>query len=314
MMPLRYAGLFVGIGFLVLGCAAPTPTSTLVPVTVTPRPVTALPSLTPLPTVTPAPSLISSLPTGAPPSAFPSQIAATPGTSAPPVSTSALLAITPIVGLTPVASEPKPLPGSPPPLDIKLPPHWKLGYSIVPVRYGPEEAGMNVAAYSGPVQGGTAQIIVLWGFPSLGPPPTPAGPQSLTTVPGTPAPDLQMQLLWADGYRLLQGTVVDITCNMGNYGQRNDFTVGGLPAVGQYYGVSQCQGEPDAMGWFAGVNQYGGNFLFYVNIQPPEAYNNARAEVQKILDTVVFRKPAATPVAPPPTNTVPAAPGTAAPK
>ena len=44
-------------------------------------------------------------------------------------------------------------------------------------------------------------------------------------------------------------------------------------------------------GWFAGLNQYGGNYLFYVTIDPVEAYNDARPEVQKILDTVVFTQP-----------------------
>jgi hypothetical protein len=194
------------------------------------------------------------------------------------------------------------LPGGAPPLDIKLPPNWKYGYQLVPIRDQFVQASMNMAVYQGPVTGGQGTIIVLWGFPSLAPPPTLSGAQLLTNAPGTPAPDLQAQAIWADGLRLLQGTVLDLTCNVGHFGQRT-LTIGGQQAIGEYFAASQCQGEPDTAGWFAGLRQGGGNFLFYAYIDPVQAYNQGRPEVQQILDTVVFRTTSATRPAAPPTNT-----------
>ncbi len=290
----------LALGYLLAACAATPPTVTPIPVTRTAIPTTAapsaIPSRTPLPSVTPAARQSTAIPTVVRPTLDPAK----------PTSTSALIALTPNVGLTPLPTQAALLPGGPPPLDISLPAGWKFGYQIVPIRDQLVQASMNLAVYRGPAGGGTGTIMLLWGFPSLAPPPTKANPLSLTEQPGTPAGNLQTQMLWADGIRLLQGTVVDVTCNVGNYGQR-EFTVGGQPAVGEYFAASQCQGEPDTAGWFAGLNQFGGNYLFYVTIEPVEAYNNGRNEVQKVLDSVVCHKPGAkaTPslAGPPATNT-----------
>ncbi len=320
--PHRKTTTTIGLIFalVLVGCAAPVPTPTAVPSTPTPlstdtpRPIVAQPSRTPLPTVTPVQASQGSLPTGTtlPATSIPAASSTLNG-PAQPTSTSALLAMTPGAGLTPLPTQPALVLGSPPPLDIKLPPNWQYGFQSLPIRDWLVQASMNVAVYKGPVQGGTGTIIVLWGFPSLGPPPTASGAQLPGTVAaGTLSPDMRRQMLWADGLRLLQGTVVDITCNVGNH-SRGEFMVGGQPAYGEYFAAVQCQGEPDATGWFAGLNQYGGNFIFYVMIEPPEAYNNGRAEMQKILDTVVFRKPGETPVGPPPTNTPAVAAPTATP-
>jgi len=210
--------------------------------------------------------------------------------------------MTPNSALTPLPTQAALQPGGPPPLDIKLPPNWKFGYQLVPIRDQFVQAAMSMAVYQGPVTGGQGTIIILWGFPSLAPPPTLSGAQLLTNAPGTPAPDLQAQAIWADGLRLLQGTVLDLTCNVGHFGQRT-LMIGGQQAIGEYFAASQCQGEPDTAGWFAGLRQGGGNFLFYAYIDPVQAYNQGRPEVQQILDTVVFRTTSATRPAAPPTNT-----------
>ncbi len=95
-------------------------------------------------------------------------------------------------------------------------------------------------------------------------------------------------------------------------------TVGGIPAIGESFNAAQCQGERDTYGWFAGVNQYGTDFLFYVFIDPVQAYNGARGQVQQILDTVVFHPAApgnSTPatLGAPPTNTPSGGPPTTTP-
>jgi hypothetical protein len=92
-----------------------------------------------------------------------------------------------------------------------------------------------------------------------------------------------------DGLRLLQGTVVDITCNVGTAGVRN-FAVGGVQGVGTYFNINQCQDEPDTAGWFVGVNPFGRSYLFYIYIEPITTYNDARGDMQKLLDSVVFQQ------------------------
>ncbi len=227
-----------------------------------------------------------------------------------PSSTSALLAAATNTSGAPLPTSASLLPGSAPAFDIKLPTGWKFGYTVLPLREPSVEASMSMALYTGPVKNGKATIVVLWGFPSMGAAPTLPGPGPTgTPVPGVTPLDYQSQLLWSDGLRLLQGTVFDMTCNVGRY-QQLTFTVGGQNAVGAYFNASQCPDTPDTVGWFAGLNQFGGNYLFYVYIDPVDAYNEGRAEVQKVLDSVQFHAPkavSATLGGPPPTNT-PSAP------
>ncbi len=104
---------------------------------------------------------------------------------------------------------------------------------------------------------------------------------------------------------MLQGTVMDITCNVGHYDEQH-FSIGGKQAVGAYYNTSQCPDTPDTAGWFAGINQFGMNYVFYVYIDPIDSYNEGRPDIQKILDSVQFMPlPTNTPTpnGPPPTNT-----------
>jgi hypothetical protein len=210
-------------------------------------------------------------------------------TTSEPQPTSPLLELTPVIGTTPLPTQPSMLPGKPPPITIALPEGWAYSYQVIPISDQFIQATTNLAIYQGPIRNATATIIVLWGFPALSPVPTSLPlPGTATVIPGTPAPDLMERLLWANGLRLLQGTVVDITCNVGHYGLNPRLTVGGLPAVGENFSASQCQGEPETVGWFAGVNQNGISILFYAYIEPIELYNDARGDLQKILDSVTF--------------------------
>lgn len=242
------------------------------------------PTRTPFPSLTPSPTVDIGVATGQPlPTLTPS--ATQPG----PTPTSPLLAITNTPNLTPQATQPLVQQGGPPPLEIPLPRGWVAGYAIVPARVALEAYPMNVAIYRGPVSGGVGNIVVLWGFPGIAPLKVQAT-ANLTATPGG-LDEFTRQMLWTDGLRLLQGTVLDITCNVGTAGQQ-DFSIGGRPAVGTFFNVSQCQGEPDTAGWFAGVRQYDRSFLFYAFIEPIEAYNDARREVQAVLDGVTFTPPA----------------------
>lgn len=243
------------------------------------------PTRTPLPSLTPSDTPSLGLPTGAAVTVAPP--VSTPGPAASP--TSPLLAVT-ATATPPISPVPRTAPGNPPPIQFDLPAGWQFAYRVVPVRVALESYAMNVAVYRGPLPNSIGTVIVLWGFPSLAPPPTfPPAPGTPTAMP-RPGGDFVSRMLWADGLRLLQGTVLDITCNVGTAGEQA-FTVGGVPAVGTYFNVTGCQGEPDTAGWFAGVNQYGRNFLFYAYIEPIEAYNSARPDLQRLLDTVRFIAP-----------------------
>lgn len=249
----------------------------------------APPTRTPLPSLTPSPTLALSIPTGQPGTPVPLPSFPASPTAPEPSPTSPLLALTSTPLVAPPTLAPALLPGNAPPLQIRLPAGWKVGYQVVPIRASLVEATMNLAVYIGPVQNGLGTILVLWGFPSL------ASPRITPDPNATPGADpFTLQMLYADGLRLLQGTVLDITCNVGTAGERS-FTVGGVTGSGTFFNVSQCQGEPDTAGWFVGVSQYGRNYLFYAYIDPIEAYNDARGELQRILDTITFDVPTPTP-------------------
>jgi hypothetical protein len=188
------------------------------------------------------------------------------------------------------------LQGDAPPFGINLPRGWQYAYQYVPIRTAYDAVMMGVAVYQGPVTNGVGTIIALWGFPSIAPPATlsaetiiTATTPAQTATPGSEGvlDDFARSMLWTDGLRLLQGTVVDITCNVGTSGE-SDFTVGGRPAVGTYFNITGCQGEPDTAGWFAGVTSEGGNLLFYAYVEPIEAYNDARGDLQTVLDSVRY--------------------------
>ena len=247
---------------------------------------TPRPTRTPLPSLTPSLTAPGGLPTGQP-------AAATPTPAVPQATpTSPLLAPTQTLAIDPMPTEPLVRPAEGPPLAFRLPAGWRYAFQTVPIRTAFEAVDMRVAIYQGPVQNGIGNIIILWGFPGIAPPPTPVPlPGTPTAAPGGIPGDLVAQMLWTDGLRLLQGTVVDITCNVGTAGQRV-FSLGEIEGIGTYFNINQCQGEPDTAGWFVGVSQHGRNYLFYAFIEPIEAYNDARAELQAILDTVVFEPPA----------------------
>jgi hypothetical protein len=190
---------------------------------------------------------------------------------------------------TPTVTPFVPPPGVPPPLTIQLPTGWHATYTEVPVVDQFSQALINVAAYAGPVSdNGIGSIYVLWNYPSL----VPVDPGSLPTT----VADLVNQQLLSDGLRLLHGTVLDASCTFGNYGHTT-FTIGGQPAVGQLFQAAACQdNSSDVAGWYAGVRQAGVNILFYAYVQPVSAYNNGRADLQRILDSVVFSQATVTPI------------------
>jgi hypothetical protein len=134
------------------------------------------------------------------------------------------------------------------------------------------QAAVPVAIYSGPIPGHeaiTGWVVTLWGFPSLS---------------ATGQADL-----WADGLRFLRGALLDTSCNVGTDLART-FSVGGREdATGTFFQAVGCQGEPDAAGWFAGLQEQGGNYVFFVYTEPLEGLNTAMPALQAILDSIVWR-------------------------
>ena len=177
----------------------------------------------------------------------------------------------------------------PPPFDITLPQGWRFGYDaqILPDTEQGSLIAIPVAAYSGPITGGSGTIVVYWGFPNLVTPSQEDLAQAALdlTPQATPIPDL-----WSDGVRLLRSGIVETDCNIG-VDVRRSFRVGLLPAVGTQWSAVACKesGLPDTRGWFAGVQEKGINFVFYVYGDPIAVMDTSSGELQAILDSVRFR-------------------------
>ncbi len=164
-----------------------------------------------------------------------------------------------------------------PPLIIGLPQGWAYGYDVLVLQDVDAIRNIPIAVYMGPVTGGTGTIILVWGFPNLIP--------SLTEN-GIAEPNL-----WADGLRLLRLAVIEQGCNIGT-DLRRDYSIGGLASVGTSFAAVGCPELADTRGWFAGLQQFGLNFVFYTYVEPISAMDaSAPDELQRILDTVRFVVP-----------------------
>jgi protein-disulfide isomerase len=163
----------------------------------------------------------------------------------------------------------------PPPLTINLPTGWNTVHDTLVLGDVDATRSVPFSAYYGPVTGGTGSIILLWGFPNL--------VSGNTLAAATIQPDL-----FTDGLRLLRLAVMQQGCNIGT-DLRRAYSIGGLSAVGTQFSAVSCPDElPDTRGWFAGLQQNGINFIFYTYIDPIEAMDAARVELQTILDSVRF--------------------------
>ena len=169
--------------------------------------------------------------------------------------------------------------GTAPPFDIAVPDSWESQNLIFTV---PDVDGSlrptQLTLYSGPVSGGTGTIVALWGFPNF-------INTSPFVAPGTPTPEPN---LWSDGLRLFRTAMVDRGCNSGTDLQRT-YRVGDREGSGTQFAIVDCPESPDTRGWFAGLQEQGLNFVFFVYTEPIEAMNDADEELQAIMDTVRFR-------------------------
>lgn len=165
----------------------------------------------------------------------------------------------------------------PPPLTIDLPDGWQAGYDVLVLQDIDAIRNLPFAVYTGPVTGGQGTIVLLWAFPNL---------LSGNPLLGEVAPDL-----WADGTRLLRLAIVEAGCNIGT-DLRREYPIGGLTALGTSFAAVDCPALPDTRGWFAGLQQFDLNFVFYAFAEPITALDGpAEDELQAILDTVQFVRP-----------------------
>ncbi|MBL8133959.1 MAG: thioredoxin domain-containing protein [Anaerolineae bacterium] len=168
----------------------------------------------------------------------------------------------------------------PPPITLQLPAGWLSGSDVLVLQDVDAIRNIPFAIYTGPVTGGVGTIVLLWGFPNLVVAPS--------AVQATLPPE--MLDLHIDGTRLLRLAVVEQGCNVGT-DLRRTYSIGGLQAAGTQFAAVDCPELPDTRGWFAGLRQYGLNFMFYAYAEPIEAMDTAEVELQAILDTVVFTLP-----------------------
>lgn len=164
-----------------------------------------------------------------------------------------------------------------PPLTIDLPDGWRSGYDVLLLQDIDAIRNIPLAVYTGPLTGGQGTIVLLWGFPNL--------------VIGSPLLGEVTPDLWSDGTRLLRLAIVESGCNIGT-DLRRSYPIGGLAAVGTQFAAVDCPELPDTRGWFAGLQQFNLNFLFYAFAEPIAAMDGpAEAELQAILDSVRFVRP-----------------------
>lgn len=204
---------------------------------------------------------------------------------------------------TPAPSEPTPAPTATgfvvdpvtgvvrqPPINLTTPPEWLEGFDTIVYSDMGELAYVPFALYTGPVTGGTGNIVVLWDYVSV------VNPLDAEFSQPTP---------WLDGLRLLRTLVVERTCNIGTGPQRT-YRVGDREGIGTSFSAVDCDvaniilpdgmtptpipdALPDTRGWFAALNVDGMNMAFYVYTDPIDAMDgSARAELQGILDSITF--------------------------
>ncbi len=231
-------------------CApAPAPTSTPLP-----------PSQTPVPTSTSTPEPTATL-------------TFTPQPTLPPQ--------TPSPGVTRIPLEPLIRTDLSAPLTIDLPETWTVLFEdALPMQEGAGIGMLPFSVYTGPVQGGTGFISVIWAFPNI----TSCVPEIIPGMVGSePVVNLR-----SDGLRLLYLAMVEPGCRLGT--DDRTFMVGDREAEGGYFAAEDCPELPDVRGWFAALQVENINFAFYVYAEPIQAMDDpaVRAALQAIMDTIRF--------------------------
>jgi hypothetical protein len=163
-----------------------------------------------------------------------------------------------------------------PPYSLTLPESWQFAYDTLVLEELGELVYQPFAVYQGDVTNGRGTIVVLWDY------------RSVTT--GNPlSPDYGNADGWIDGLRLLRTVVLENTCNFGTAPRRDDYTVGGLPAVGTQFSAVDCPELPDTRGWFAALTANDTKYIFYMYTEPINAMDGqAPFDMQAILDSITF--------------------------
>jgi hypothetical protein len=185
-----------------------------------------------------------------------------------PTATDVILTPTGLPTQTPI---PELLPGSPPPLSITLPQGWQTAHILVPLNSVYFQGELPISIYRGPLGSDVVGTLwIAWGFPNVT---SPTGSVNL----------------YGDGVQLLRGMIFDSqTCEIGLGGEQRDYQVGGLAAVGTIYSAVNCEGSTDIAGFFAVLEVGGGNFAFFVGVEPVTATDVGLPQMQAILDSIVF--------------------------
>ena len=191
-------------------------------------------------------------------------------------STSQLAATATDVPVTPAGTPsetpiPALLPGTAPPLSLTLPEGWQTAHVAVPLNTIYFVGELPISLYRGPLDGGVqGRMWIIWGFPNV----------------TSPTGNIN---LYGDGVQLLRGMIFDSeTCEIGLGGEQREYQVGGQTAAGTIYSAVNCEGSPDIAGFFAVTENGGGNFAFYVGVEPVTATDVGLPQMQAILDSVVF--------------------------
>ncbi|MFP4323472.1 MAG: hypothetical protein ACLFTK_13555 [Anaerolineales bacterium] len=242
-----------------------------------------------LSTVMPAATDLAQVPTAAPMEESPSPAPTTTPPSASPTATTipfnptetpaavetarAAATATPLEEPTPDGPTPTPGPaqGEPPPLSIDLPAGWQQAHFVVPITTSYLQGALPISLYQGLLPGNSVgSIWLVYGFPNV------------------TSPSGEINLL-GDGVQLLRGLLLDpTTCQIGLSDEVREYRVGEREAVGTIYSAVNCANSPDMAGYFAVLQVGGGNFAFFVGVEPPDTVEQALPQMQTILESVEF--------------------------
>jgi|GEM_PF-472654 len=174
-----------------------------------------------------------------------------------------------------VAAEPTTVPeiqgGFPPPLTLTLPSGWQYAHILAPINSIYITADLPVSIYRGPLVGDIfGRVWIAWGYPNV----------------TSPTGEIN---LYADAVQLLRGMILDAdTCEIGLGEEQREYFVGEYEAIGTIFSAVNCEDTEDIAGFFATLEVGGGNFTFFVGVEPADATNEGLPQLQSILNTVIF--------------------------
>lgn len=170
----------------------------------------------------------------------------------------------------PAVNQPVILEGEPPPLQITIPENWDQEHAFVPVGSNFAEGNLAISVYEGPISDDlTGTIWIVWGFPAV-----------------TEDPFGDQLDMWSSAIQILRG-VMFRGCNIG-LDEQQEYPIGDAVGTGSIFSAVSCEEGEDIAGYFAGVEQQGGTYAFFMGVQPVDRVLEGLPFLRDIIASVRF--------------------------